>query len=511
MRLWGLLLFFGLGISGILWGSTAIFLFPVQSLAHQVFIAFTLAGMTAGAVAVFSPIMPVFLAFIIPALAPIIVRFVIIFDMIHLAMAAMVTLFAILSFRTAQYTNKSTRELIILKENFADRLDTRTFELKNTNELLKQEIKERKHTEEELHKTSSLLQEMALGTDDLIAAQDLEFRYLFVNEAYCREMNKLFGVHIEVGMSTMEMLIPWPEDKRKTEAVWRPALEGKSFSTTESFGPAENEQIYDIRTYPLRDEHGKVFGAAQIARNITKQVNTQKALERQTEELATVNRELEAFSYSLSHDLRAPLRALVGFSSLLHNYADQLDGKANEYLQRITAGAKKMNLLIDNMLRLSRISRQEVDIQEIDLSFMAKAVVHELEQQHQKKHVELHVADGLKVQGDAQLIRIALTNLISNALKYTSKTTGAHVEFGSYQKNGKKVFFIRDNGAGFPMEQADRLFQPFQRLHSESEFSGTGIGLPIVERVIKRHGGEIWAEGEVGKGAVFYFTLPAER
>ncbi len=233
----------------------------------------------------------------------------------------------------------------------------------------------------------------------------------------------------------------------------------------------------------------------------------EEQIRKKSEALAIANNELEAFSYSVSHDLRAPLRSIIGFSSLLRNHADQLDEKANEYLQRITAGAAKMNVLIDDMLRLSSISKQEMVIQEIDLSPMAKAIIRELELQYPERHVEIHITDNLRALGDAQLINIVLTNLFGNAWKYTGKTAEAYIEFGSCQKKGKRVFFIRDNGAGFPMEQADRLFKPFQRLHSESEFTGTGVGLPIVERVIKRHGGEIWAEGGVGKGSVFYFTL----
>ncbi len=218
-------------------------------------------------------------------------------------------------------------------------------------------------------------------------------------------------------------------------------------------------------------------------------------------------RELEAFSYSVSHDLRAPLHVISTLSSSLRKHSRQLDNTANEMLQRIEAGAKKMNHLINDILRLSKISRHRIIIEEIDLSSMAKTFFTELQQQNQGRHVEVRVGDDLMTQGDAQLLTIALKNLFRNAWKYTSKEAKAYIEVGSCEQFGKHTFFIRDNGVGFSMEQADRLFQPFQRLHSDSEFPGTGIGLAIVQRVINRHGGKIWAESEVGKGATFYFTL----
>jgi len=241
--------------------------------------------------------------------------------------------------------------------------------------------------------------------------------------------------------------------------------------------------------------------------DLTELRKSEQVLRNRTEELAAANRDLESFSYSVSHDLRAPLRTINGFSSLLRQHAGQLEGKAHEYLQRIETGTKKMERLIDEILRLSKISRQEMVIQEIDLSALAKEVVRELEDQYPKKHVDIYIAGDLSTQGDPKLLKIALTNLIGNAWKYTGKTADARIIFDRYREKGEQIFFVRDNGAGFLMEQADRLFMVFQRLHGENEFPGTGIGLPIVQRVINRHGGKIWAEAEVGKGATFYFTL----
>jgi hypothetical protein len=245
-----------------------------------------------------------------------------------------------------------------------------------------------------------------------------------------------------------------------------------------------------------------------IIHDITERRQAEEALRQRTEELATANRELESFSYSVSHDLRAPLNTLSAFSEiLLEDYRDRLDQDGRDYLGRIIGGVQKMNELIEDMLSLSRISRQEMDVEEIDLSEMADSIIAELRESSPERRVEVAVQEDLKARGDKRLLRIALTNLLNNAWKYTGKTENPRIEFGSGIRDGERVFCVRDNGAGFPAKQADRLFQPFQRLHTESQFSGTGIGLPIVLRVIRRHRGRVWAEGEVGAGATFYFTL----
>jgi PAS domain S-box-containing protein len=226
------------------------------------------------------------------------------------------------------------------------------------------------------------------------------------------------------------------------------------------------------------------------------------------EQLAAANKELESFSYSVSHDLRAPIRAMKGFSDiLLEDYADKIDSQGQDFLKRIVSGVDKANELIDDMLSLSRISRQEMVLQEIDLGLLAESIVNELRQDKPERKVKAIIGKELKTHGDERLLKIALANLIGNAWKYTGKIEQARMEIGSTTKDGRMVFFVRDNGAGFDMAYAGKLFMPFQRLHSDMQFPGTGIGLAIVERVVKRHGGEIWAEGEVGKGAVFYFTL----
>ena len=231
-------------------------------------------------------------------------------------------------------------------------------------------------------------------------------------------------------------------------------------------------------------------------------------LMQKTTDLLYANKELETFSYSVSHDLRSPLRAIKGFSTiLLKDYSNNLDADGQDFLNRIKGGADRMSDLIDDMLSLAKISRDEMDPKEIDLSDVVESIVSELRQAEKDRNVEAIITKGLKAHCDARLMHIALSNLIGNAWKYSSRTPYAVIEFGTVEKNEETVFFVRDNGAGFDMAHAKKLFTPFQRLHSDSHFTGTGIGLAIVNKVILRHGGRIWGEGKTGKGATFYFTL----
>ena len=234
----------------------------------------------------------------------------------------------------------------------------------------------------------------------------------------------------------------------------------------------------------------------------------QRVIER-TAQLEAANKELESFSYSVSHDLRAPLRSIDGFSQvLLEDYANKLEGEGQEALQRVRNGAQRMGQLIDDLLKLSRVTRSEMRQEMVDLASMAKAVLTEFQKMEPERQVECVVAEGVIANGDARLLRVVLENLLGNAWKFTAKRPQARIDFGTTQGDGQNIYFIRDNGAGFDMSFSDKLFGPFQRLHGTNEFPGTGIGLATVQRIIHRHGGRVWAEGEVEKGATFYFTLP---
>jgi light-regulated signal transduction histidine kinase (bacteriophytochrome) len=231
-------------------------------------------------------------------------------------------------------------------------------------------------------------------------------------------------------------------------------------------------------------------------------------LSRANAELTAVNKELESFSYSVSHDLRAPLRTIDGFSqAILEDYAERLDSTGQDHLRRVRHAAQHMAALIDDMLNLSKVTRSPIHREPLDLTAMARSIVEELRHDDPIRKVECEIEEGLAATGDSQLLRAALDNLIRKSWKYTSGHSAAKIEFGKIHQNGKSPFFVRDDGAGFDPRFAGRLFGAFQRLHTEAEFPGTGIGLATVQRIIHRHGGEIWAEGAVERGATFYFTL----
>lgn len=233
----------------------------------------------------------------------------------------------------------------------------------------------------------------------------------------------------------------------------------------------------------------------------------QRVAER-TAELRAANKELESFSYSVSHDLRAPLRAVDGFSQVLaEEYADKLGPEGARYLERVQAGARRMAQLIDDLLNLARVTRSELWSERVDLSALAYAVTTELQQAAPARKVNFVIAEGVEGRGDPRLLRIVLENLLGNAWKYTAKQAAARIEFGRTERDGQRVYFVRDDGVGFDMAHAEELFLPFTRLHAPAEFEGTGIGLATVQRIIHRHGGRVWAEAAVGEGATFYFTL----
>jgi light-regulated signal transduction histidine kinase (bacteriophytochrome) len=225
-------------------------------------------------------------------------------------------------------------------------------------------------------------------------------------------------------------------------------------------------------------------------------------------ELEAANQELEAFSYSISHDLRAPLRAVDGFSNMLLRQAEwRLLAEDRDLLGRIRAGAEQMSKLVDGLLNLSRLGRQSLSKGPTDLGGLVAEVLDGLSKEREGRKLEIRVSDLPECIGDATLLKVVFVNLISNAIKFTAKKEVAVVEIGCSGQNGKTVYSVRDNGEGFDMEYVHKLFAAFQRLHSRDEFEGTGLGLSIVQRIIQRHGGRIWAEAEVAKGAAFYFTL----
>ncbi len=388
------------------------------------------------------------------------------------------------------------------------RVHERTSELTLANELLTQEVTERKQTEDALRLSEERFRLMVSDVKEYaILMLDPDGRVTSWNAGAERTKgylaDEILGQHFSLFYPKEDVLRGKPafalntalEHGRYEDEGWRVRKDGSTFWA-------------DVVLTALRDKTGQLRGFCKVTRDVTVRKQNEELLRLKNAQLETANHELDAFSYSVSHDLRAPLRGIDGFSqALLEDYGEKLDSVGQNYLQRVRLAAQNMSALIDDLLNLSRVTRSEMYRERLDLSAVVKSIAVDLQRGAPSRNVTFVITEGLTADGDSRLLRVAIENLLGNSWKYTSGHSSARIEFGFHQANGRSAFFVRDDGAGFDQRYSDRLFGAFQRLHSMTEFPGTGIGLATVQRIIHRHGGEIWAEGEVEKGATFYFTL----
>lgn len=378
------------------------------------------------------------------------------------------------------------------------------------------DITERRRAGEALRKSERDLRRYMESAPAAIATFDREMRYLAVSRRYC-DIHGLRGQEV-LGHSYYEIL---PEIPERWRALHRHCLAGAvERSGGEPFeGPDGSEQCIRWEIQPWQETDGSVGGIVVFSEDITAQKHAEREILRlnasleqrvaeRTEQLEAANKEMEAFAYSVSHDLRAPLRGIDGWSvALLEDCGNQLNGRAREYLERVRCETGRLGTLIDEMLRLSRVTRAEMRRDAVDMTGMVNGIASRLRETSPGRGLEFLVESGVTASGDARLLEIALTNLLDNAVKFTGPRRHARIEFGRQDCQTENVFYVRDNGVGFDMAYAGGLFGAFQRMHKAAEFPGTGIGLATVQRVIHRHGGRMWAEAQPEKGATFYFTL----
>jgi PAS domain S-box-containing protein len=364
---------------------------------------------------------------------------------------------------------------------------------------------------EELNKTKAMYEGLFEFAPDAIVVVSREGRIVQVN----KRTEALFGyTREELLNSEPDVLVPerFREKHREHRKVYMSEPRVRPMGTgLELFGRRKDGSEFPVDIslgvlQPVQAETDIVVLA--VVRDITERKEAERKLLEAKANLERSNNELEQFAYSVSHDLRAPLRHIEGFIRILaEDYSLKLDETGREYIHRVQAGSARMQELIDGLLRLSRITHGDINRSKVYLTAFVKAVTAELAKSNPDRRVEFVIADDVTVDGDPVLLRTVIQNLMDNAMKFTGKRAIARIEFGVKQFNGKPVYFIKDDGAGFDMENAGRMFAPFQRLHTTDEFPGLGIGLATAQRIIHHHGGRIWAEGVVNKGATFYFTL----
>lgn len=405
-----------------------------------------------------------------------------------------------------QRTESALRALNVSLEH---RVAERTVSLVKANKELTVEIAERKRIEEDMRKLFNAVEQSSCS----VVITDIKGNIEYVNPKFSRVTGYALA---EVIRQNPRILKSGEKPSEEYKRLWDTITSGGEWQG-EFHNRKKNGEFYweYASISPVRNAEGVITHFVAIKEDITEHKRAddelrehRDRLESLASQLTVSNKELEAFCYSVSHDLRAPLRSINGFSrALMEEYSDKLNSQGKNYLHRVIGASKFMGQLIDDLLNLSRITRSDMHRKRFDMSALADAIATKLKESEPERQVEFVITKGLLVDGDHHLMRIALGNLLSNALKFTGKRPRARVEFGATEHSGRPAYFVRDNGAGFDMNFANKLFGAFQRLHSTTEFEGTGIGLATVQRIIHRHGGRIWAEGAVDQGATFYFTI----
>lgn len=379
--------------------------------------------------------------------------------------------------------------------------------------------KANKELRREREEVAALLRAVTDGVDDVILVKDAAGRYLSINSGGAR----LLGAPAEEIIGRDDTAFFAPEIARSIRAADSAILaDGTPLSYEEEIELDGAMRTFLTTKWPYRDSEGRIVGLVGISKDISERKRREQEIRElnaelearvalRTADLEAAIKELEAFSYSVSHDLRTPLRSIDGFAkALMEDYGNALDQTATSYVSRVRAASQHMSELIDGMIELSRVARHELVRVPLDLSAMATDIAADLARaQPERAGVRWSIAPGLAAAGDRRLLRAVLENLLGNAWKYTSRHATAHIEFGAYERteDGTTVYFVRDDGAGFDMNYSAKLFGTFQRMHGASEFPGHGVGLATVQRILRRHAGRIWAEAAVEKGATFFFTL----
>ena len=371
------------------------------------------------------------------------------------------------------------------------------------------DLTERQRAAEALRDSEERFRSLAVTANDAIVSADSRGCITYFNPG----AERVFGYSsAEVERAPLTILMPERFQEGHRAGLARHTATGEARlvgRTIELVGRRRDGTEFPLELSLASWKRGADVAFTGIIRDITERKRAEETLRRYTAQLEVANAELDAFAYSVSHDLRAPLRSIDGFSqALLEDYGGRLDPQGVDYLQRVRAATRRMAVLIDDLLSLSRVTRSRMTVGTVDVSALAAELMAELATADPARRVEVVIGPDLVARADAGLIRVVLQNLLSNAWKFTSRRPDARIEVGAADANGERAFYVRDNGAGFDMAYAANLFGAFQRLHGMAEFPGTGVGLATVQRIIHRHGGRVWADAVPDRGATFYFTLP---